>query len=344
MKKTKSLLLGILAFCCCVEVKAQDPQFSQYYANKLWLSPAFAGSGVGPRFITSFRSQWAGIPGAFRTMNTSFDMPIYFGNVQNGIGLNVLADQAGDGALTTIQPTFQYSFLAELGDHSGLRLGLQAGIQYNSIDFYALRFPDQLLNGDGTQMSQEFINRSDISKNTRMHEEVGFGAIYYNRYLFMGATAKHLTQPQQRFLTGASMNSVIPQDSGQAIDPILPMQISGFVGGNIPLDRDLEGNIAIIPTVLYRQQGPFQQIDAGMYFKYSPLIIGVYYRAMGNDALIAIVGIEHNNLRIGYSYDYTMSDITNSVSGGSHELTLSYEFERQRKKRKPKPQMSCPEF
>jgi type IX secretion system PorP/SprF family membrane protein len=344
MKKLKVLLAGICCACNLLPgvqtARAQDPQFSQYYANKLWLSPAFAGSGVGPRIATGFRSQWAGIPGAFRTINASFDAPIYFGNVQNGIGVNVMADQAGEGALTLIEPTLSYSFLAELSDNAGIRLGIQGGIRYNSIDFYALRFPDQLAPGvaPGT-VSQEFVNRSDINANTRLHEEVGAGILFYNKFLFLGGTAKHITQPQQRLLSGAQINSA----NGQIVDPKLPLYVAGFAGATLPLDGG-DGDVALMPTVLYRMQGPFTQFDAGMYFKYSPLVLGVYYRTLGNDALIGIIGIDYNNFRIGYSYDYTMSDITNRVSGGSHEISISYEFETTRKRRKPKPQMSCPQF
>ncbi|MBX3102863.1 MAG: type IX secretion system membrane protein PorP/SprF [Bacteroidetes bacterium] len=353
MKKLKVLLAGV--FCAChlitdvEQVQAQDPQFSQYYANKLWLSPAFAGSGIGPRISSGFRSQWAGIPGAFRTMNVSFDTPIYFGNVQNGVGINVMADQAGEGALTLIEPTLSYSFLAELSDNAGIRLGLQGGIRYNSIDFYALRFPDQLAPGVAPgSISQEFVNRNDINANTRMHEEVGAGVLFYNKYLFLGGTAKHITQPQQRLLNNSQLNSVlidpVTGEEKPVVDPKLPLYVAGFAGATLPLDSKGEGTIALMPTVLYRMQGPFTQFDAGMYFKYEPLVLGVYYRTLGNDALIAIVGIDYNHLRIGYSYDYTMSDITNRVSGGSHEISISYEFETVRKKRKPKPKMSCPQF
>ncbi|MFN7880592.1 MAG: PorP/SprF family type IX secretion system membrane protein [Sphingobacteriia bacterium] len=332
----------MLALVYVLPASAQDPQFSQYYANKLWLSPAFAGSGIGPRFITSFRSQWSGIPGAFRTFSASFDAPIYFGNVQNGIGFSVLADQAGDGALTTLQPLFNYAFLVELSNHSGLRFGLSAGLNITSIDFFALRFPDQLQAGSGG-VSQEFTGGgglSNISNNNRVREEVGAGVIYYNRYLFAGATIKHITQPEQRLLDGARVNSV----GTERVDTQLPRMISGFAGGNIPLDPQLKGTIMLTPTVLYRVQGPFSQVDVGTYFKFDYLSIGAYYRALGNDAIIGIVGIDYNNLRIGYSYDYTTSQITNRVSGGSHEISLSYELEQKRKRRKPKPKLTCPNF
>ncbi|MGM0478992.1 MAG: type IX secretion system membrane protein PorP/SprF, partial [Bacteroidota bacterium] len=36
-------------------VRAQDPQFSQFYANPIYLNPAFAGSHGCPRFAANYR-------------------------------------------------------------------------------------------------------------------------------------------------------------------------------------------------------------------------------------------------------------------------------------------------
>jgi type IX secretion system PorP/SprF family membrane protein len=52
---------------------------------------------------------------------------------------------------------------------------------------------------------------------------------------------------------------------------------------------------------------------------------GVSYRA--GDALIGIVGLElFNGIRLGYSYDFTISDIRKN-SNGSHEFMINYCFD-----------------
>ena len=52
---------------------------------------------------------------------------------------------------------------------------------------------------------------------------------------------------------------------------------------------------------------------------------GVSYRA--GDALIGIVGFElYNGIRLGYAYDFTMSDM-NTNSNGSHEFMINYCFD-----------------
>lgn len=40
----KKLLFTVLCLFIVAEVEAQDPQFSQFYANPIYLNPAFAGT------------------------------------------------------------------------------------------------------------------------------------------------------------------------------------------------------------------------------------------------------------------------------------------------------------
>ncbi|MBK7753975.1 MAG: type IX secretion system membrane protein PorP/SprF [Flavobacteriales bacterium] len=51
-----------------------------------------------------------------------------------------------------------------------------------------------------------------------------------------------------------------------------------------------------------------------------------------NDAIAILVGVMVNDLRIGYSYDLTLSRLS-ARSGGAHELTVTYELADRRRKR-----------
>ena len=50
---------------------AQDPHFSQFYANPMYINPAFAGSTNHGRIVTNARNQWSSIAGTFTTMSAS---------------------------------------------------------------------------------------------------------------------------------------------------------------------------------------------------------------------------------------------------------------------------------
>ena len=60
-------LLVLLCLSLSVNSFAQDPEFTQFYANKLYLNPAFAGSHNCPRIVMNYRNQWPAITGNFVT-------------------------------------------------------------------------------------------------------------------------------------------------------------------------------------------------------------------------------------------------------------------------------------
>jgi hypothetical protein len=78
MKKMKSIALRVfivvnMLLLVTAEAWAQDPQFSQFYANSIYTNPAFAGSVNHGRIIMGVRNQWPSISGAFRTGTFSSD-------------------------------------------------------------------------------------------------------------------------------------------------------------------------------------------------------------------------------------------------------------------------------
>ena len=55
------------------------------------------------------------------------------------------------------------------------------------------------------------------------------------------------------------------------------------------------------------------------------LWLGVGYRT--GDAVMGIIEVQcTKQLRIGYSYDFTVSGVTNSTTAGSHEIMIGYDF------------------
>jgi hypothetical protein len=98
--------------------------------------------------------------------------------------------------------------------------------------------------------------------------------------------------------------------------------------------RLLEGNnqfkaAFLSPGLMYTRQGSFSQLNIGTFVGMGTVSAGVWYRHANKtpDAVIVAVGFRKDFLRIGYSYDITVSRLTNS-SGGSHELSILINLDR----------------
>jgi len=68
---------AVLGLVLCVFASftaiAQDPQFTQFYANPLYLNPAFAGTARCPRVTMNYRNQWPVLTGTFVITSASYD-------------------------------------------------------------------------------------------------------------------------------------------------------------------------------------------------------------------------------------------------------------------------------
>ena len=81
------------------DIKAQDPAFSQFFANPLYLNPAMAGTNICPRVSLNHRNQWPGIGKTYVTYSASYDQ--YVDKLGGGLGFSVAKDVAGAGNLNT---------------------------------------------------------------------------------------------------------------------------------------------------------------------------------------------------------------------------------------------------
>jgi type IX secretion system PorP/SprF family membrane protein len=110
----------------------------------------------------------------------------------------------------------------------------------------------------------------------------------------------------------------------------LPMKITGHLGTNINLEGKsmfFDPRFFISPNILYQQQGMFHQVNVGVYITRKPIVIGAWYRHNfeNTDAVMVLAGINYGGLKIGYSYDITLSEIRTNT-GGAHEISVTWQF------------------
>jgi type IX secretion system PorP/SprF family membrane protein len=315
----KRILLPVLLFFCTYSgcVCAQDPIFSQFYANPLYLNPAFAGTMRCPRVNLNFRNQWPGIQGTYVTYSASFDRHV--DAIQGGLGLIATNDNAGNGVLRTTNISGIYSYLLNVTRTFSLKFGFQATYFQKVIDWSKLNF------GDMIDPRRGFVYETNEVQRLKSKSNVDFsaGILGYSQKYFFGAALHHLTQP----------------DEGLQNTSKLPMKFTAHAGAVIPLG-DKGNETFISPNLLYQQQQNFTQLNMGLYVTKWPLVAGLWYRT--GDAFIVLVGIQQHSFKIGYSYDVTISKLSNATYG-SHEISFCQQFQCKPVRKKFR-MVSCPSF
>lgn len=314
------LFAGLVCIILVQDVKAQDPLFSQFYANPLYLNPAFAGTARCPRVVMNYRNQWPGIPGNFVTYSASYDQHV--DDIIGGLGVIAMNDRAGAGTLTTTGVSGMYSYQLPVNRFFSIRAGFQAGYYQKKIDWNNLVFGDQISDRNG------FIYKTAETpiQNSRGVADFSAGILAFSDKFYGGFTAHHLTQPYEGFTNAAKSR--------------LPRKYTGHVGAVIPLNPFSTDDWTLSPNVIYQQQANFQQLNLGLYVSKGPMVGGLWYR--NRDAIIALVGFKMDKFKIGYTYDVTISKLSNA-SAGSHELSMILTF-KCKVKRKKFNTINCPTF
>lgn len=280
-------------------VQAQDAQFTQFYANPIYLNPAFAGSVRCARFAFNSRLQWSGISGNYRTYAASYDQHI--DAFQGGIGFRMMRDEAGQATITSHNFAATYSYLIPINRKLSLRIGAEVGIFQRSLNVNNLTFGDQIDDRYGFI----YATKEVFDNDEKLFVDFAAGAVLYNQIFYGGAAIHHITEPNEGFL-GASK---------------LPFKLTAHFGAMIPIGkkRKYSGDAFISPNILFQLQQNFYQLNVGVYAGKGPIVGGLWYR--NNDSFIALVGLQRGYWRFGYSYDITISRLTNATAG-SHEFSL----------------------
>ncbi len=324
-----ALVTATVAVMSVWESQAQDPHFSQYYANPLYLNPAMAGAPICPRLILNYRNQWPSISGQYVTYNASYDQHI--DAISGGIGLLVNVDRAGEGTLSTTMASGIYNYHMPLGRKFSLRAGIQATFLQKNLDWTKLTFPDQIDPRHGFVFNTNEQYPADGL--TRTVADFASGLVLYSERFFFGVSAHHLTTPNEGFISYSELPMKWTAHSGAIIS----------IEGDNSRKRTIE-ETSISPNVMFLKQAEFEQLNYGMYLNKFPFVGGLWYRHNfdNSDAVIVLLGFIQQSFRFGYSYDLTVSKLTNA-SGGAHEFSLTLQFECSPKRKRIRA-INCPSF
>ncbi|MEA3497408.1 MAG: type IX secretion system membrane protein PorP/SprF [Bacteroidota bacterium] len=269
---------------------------SQYLNDDFLLNPAIAGTKDYNPLTTTFRRQWAGIEGAPVTQSVSYHA---YAGKNLGLGGYLFNDVCGPTRRTGFNFSLAYQIKLSKNNDSKLSFGLSALLFQNVFD--------------ATKLTTDEPNDVAINNlhQSMLAPDANFGIYYYSgsKY-FIGVSAHHLIQSKVDLFN--TMND-IPNTVNRTY------YLSGGYGFN------LSENLVLTPSFLVRsiETMPYQ-VDVNTTFTYKNTVwIGASYRH--EDAVIALMGFSKDIFSIGYSYDYSISDIQN-YNNGSHEICLSVRF------------------
>jgi type IX secretion system PorP/SprF family membrane protein len=302
----KMTLAVLLMLSATVTFAQQDAQYSMYMFNGMSINPAYAGSRERPAITALYRHQWTGIAGAPKTFTLSGHSPLL--NDRIGVGGAITSDNIGVLNLISLSGNFAYRI--KFNNNTKLSVGMSA--VFNN---FRQRFSEiTTTNENDPNFSR---NISVISPN------FGVGTYYYGERFYVGFSIPHILN--------ASIN-----ESGkfEGTEKVARQFRHYFATAGYVFNAG--ESLKIKPSVLYKyvNNAPSSLEPSLGFLIKDALWLGASYRfgfgqaggGFGSDAVIGMIEYDFlKNFRIGYAYDFTVSQLNNYTSG-SHEIMVGYEF------------------
>jgi type IX secretion system PorP/SprF family membrane protein len=287
----------------------QDAQYSMYMFNMLPLNPGYTGSRERLSIVALYRHQWSGIEGAPKTFSLSAHAPLL--NDRLGIGGYIASDNIGVTNLVTMSLNYAYRIKFKKG--SKLAIGMNV-----TMNTYRQRLSELSLNDIE---DPSFAGSNNL---TAWSPNFGYGLYYYSEKFYAGVSVPHLLN--------ANLNSSFQFDG---TDNNVARQYKHYFASTGVVIGAGEF-LKIKPSVMFKyvKNSP-SSLDANLGFLLKDALwLGASYRmgwgkasaGFGSDAVVGMIEYDFlDNFRIGYAYDFTLSQLNNYTSG-SHEIMLGYEF------------------
>ena len=320
MKKLSNLLLSI--FLLPVFGFSQDLHFSNWQQFSNYFNPAT--TGIASKHLqvgAQYRSQWAQIPQAYKTLGVSVQKQgerINWGGVihKNGAGEGSLENSGGLITLALKQP-------------------LSKGANFLSL-------------GIGVGFLQKRFNPTALTFDTQFNPETGYDPFLDNQEFFIQTNKANID-----FNIGATWNAMWNQEKnitsqlGFSIAHVHLPNTSFFrQAATLPtkmvyhgqFDFPINDKTKMQPYAIYQKQGVHQSVVIGQRMKrqfneHTYLHSGLGVRLQ--DAIILQAGLEWYNSTLLLSYDLTNSDLSSAVRGvGTFELSFAMTLNQEKKSKK----------
>ncbi len=277
----------------------QDPLSSHYMFNTLTYNPGVAGTSGMICASALNRQQWVGFKGAPSTTVFNISAPVAPFNIKSGIGLLIESDNIGFDK--DINLSAAYSYLMDVGQGK-LGIGINLGMMNKTLN------PTWEIPSDDSHTPVSGDPLIPENKESFVAFDAGLGFYYKTDKYYASLSVTHLNQPKIKYTKGVTYVS---------------RHYYLTAGYTLQLPNP---SLELLPSVFTYSDGKVVQVSLTSLLRYNKKVWGgVSYRA--GDALIGMIGFElYNGVRLGYAYDFTISDMAKD-SRGSHEFMVNYCFD-----------------
>lgn len=273
----------------------QDPQFTHYMYNTIYVNPAYAGSRDALTVGLLHRNQWIGLDGAPTSQTFYLHTPLR--NKSLNVGFSAVNDRIGPITQTMFYGDFAYRF--NLTENIRWSFGLKGGVKL---------FQPRISDLNTTQPDDPNITGNGLENSVLPN--IGFGTYLNSDKWYVGIGIPKMIE------------SNIPTVDGETRD-VTDKRHYFFIGGLI---LPVSNSIKLKPTTQFKvvENAPSSldvTVEALFNDRFS---IGVAHRIQDSFSVLAGFNV-NEQFRAGVSWDFTTSEL-NQVNNGSLEFMLMYDF------------------
>lgn len=327
----------LLSFCAAVLlstvfVAAQAPVFSQFYAHRPSLNPAYVSAMRGLELTAGYRRQWGQVQdglqtayaaAAVRTCRLPLGWGVYVSDVREPF-FNYREQEAGIQAGGFLGSPERWS----------LHGGLQAGLGQHRVDFARLLFSGQLDPIFGVQGLPAPYFQQDGSRVQTF--EVGMGAVLRSSLRWRNSEWPFSIGAALHHFGGSREVSFLLLDESRA------PRMTAHGALTLPVSGEFDRRAVLYLNALGRLEweSGLQRGTVGLIAQYDAAHFGLLYQfnrqpfAGGHtQALTLTIGADFPladgaQCTLQYGFDGVLGGLGQAASGGGHELAATFTFDK----------------
>jgi type IX secretion system PorP/SprF family membrane protein len=258
----------------------------------LHLNPGFAGSLDQQRFAFAWRHQWVAIPGSYKTLYASYDR--VSNRLKGAFGGEYYHEAYGEGGNHDIRVSGIYALKLNLGSNWTLSPAVKLGYQHQRIDLFG-------------GVSERSLTRQSLNFSP--------GILINSPVFYLGLSSEALASLSlEEKAVGVNYTDIRPVpawkvQSGYRFQPTgKPWSLAA--SGVVVFSNDY---FETLVQLIYQRKW----LLAGAGFGNS-----IRDQQPSNNSFSLTAGYKHPRFRLLGVYDYSISPLTNGISGASYELSL----------------------